>query len=645
MAKNEDDRFVPRPAPPKGGGKDGGQRFISTVLRQVSKTGPSRSGAGGTRFGRGRVAASFAGSRQPLSSRRVIIKSRFVRIKPGGFALKGHLRYIQREGVTRDGEPGQAYGPNTDKADTGTFIARSQDDRHQFRLIVSPEDAQELGELKDYTRALMAKMSVDLETRLDWVAVDHWDTDNPHTHIVLRGRADNGQDLVIAPDYLGHGMRARAGELATAWLGPRTELEITQSLQREVTQERFTTLDRTLLRQAVVDVVDTAQLRGDAAYRRSLKARLQHLAGMGLAHQVNAKHWQLDAKLETTLRGLGDRGDIIRTMHRVMKGQRREFVVQGEGIGSDEHITPVVGRIAAKGLADELRDTGYLVVDGVDGRAHYVRLPTSMDLNDLPMGGIVAVRAASDSAADRNIAAVAKDGVYRTADHLAVVTGRDSDPHSIVQSHVRRLEALRRAGIVERLDDGIWKIPADVQKKGRAFDVKRTGGVTVDVRAHQSLAQQTQAVGATWLDEQLIAGGKDLAATGFGAQARQALQARAAYLETEGLAERGGPRIVLARNLLRTLRMRELAAVAKALSAQTGLAYQATGEQGKASGIYRRSVMLASGRYALLDNGRSFTLVPWRPVIEPRLGQSLSVSIQAGRATWTFGRQRGVGVG
>lgn len=637
MARNDDDRFVPRPAPPNGGGQDGGQRFISTVLRQVSKTGPSRSGSGGSRFGRGRVAASFAGSRPPLSSRRVIIKSRFVRITPGGFAVSGHLRYIQREGVTRDGEPGQAYGADTDTADTRAFIARSQDDRHQFRFIVSPEDAAELGDLKDYTRALMAKMAVDLETRLDWVAVDHWDTDNPHTHIVLRGRADNGQDLVIAPDYLGHGMRARATELATAWLEPRTELEITQSLQREVTQERLTTLDRTLLRQAAVDVVDTAQLRGDAAYQRSVQARLQHLTGMGLARQMDARHWQLDSQLETTLRGLGDRGDIIRTMHRAMKGQSREFALHMDG----GCVTPVVGRIAAKGLADELRDTGYLVVDGVDGRAHYVRLPINMDLGDLPVGGVVEVHSARDSAADRNIAAVAKDGVYRTADHLAVVKGRDSDPRSIVQSHVRRLEALRRAGIVERMEDGLWKIPVDLREKGRSFDADRTGGVTVELRSHLPLAQQAKALGATWLDEQLIDGGKALGMSGFGAQTRNAMQMRGVYLETEGLVERRGQRTLLARNLLRTLRTRELDTVAKTLTAQTGLAYQPMGDDGKASGIYRRSVMLSSGRYALLDNGRSFTLVPWRLVIEQRLGQSLSVSIQAGRATWEFGRQRG----
>src|SRR3546814_4348438 len=69
-------------------------------------------------------------------------------------------------------------------------------------------------------------MEADLGTPLDWVAVDHWNTDNPHTHLIVRGRDDTGKDLIIAGDYIAHGFRHRAAELATEWLGPRTELEI-----------------------------------------------------------------------------------------------------------------------------------------------------------------------------------------------------------------------------------------------------------------------------------------------------------------------------------------------------------------------------------------------------------------------------------
>ncbi len=640
MARDEEDRFRPRPAPPKHGRSAKGERFVAKVLRQVSRSGPIWTGAAparsGANFGRGRVAARFAPVGPSPRMRRVVIKSRFVKVKPGGDGIGRHLRYICRDGVTLEGEAGRAYSADTEDADTRAFEARSQGDRHQFRFIVSPEDAQELGDLKDYTRALMARMAVDLETRLDWVAVDHWDTDNPHTHIVLRGRADNGHDLVIAPDYMGHGMRTRAAGIATEWLGPRTQREIEHSLTREIEQERYTTLDRNLMRQAVVDVIDARELCGDPPYQAMLRARLQRLSGLGLATQLDSNRWQLDGRLEATLRCLGDQGDIIRTLHRAMRGQAREFVIHAP----ERESAPVIGMIAGKGLADELRDTGYLIVDGVDGQAHYVRLPRQMDIAEYPVGGIVEIRLPRESVADRNIAGLARGGLYHTADHLKSVKGRDGDPERIVQPHVRRLETLRRAGIVQRLAEGVWKIPDDLRERGRAFDLQRTGGVTVALRAHLSLAQQTRALGATWLDAQLIGEGRDLAATGFGAQVREAMQARGAYLEKQGLAQRQGNRIVLARNLLRTLRMRELDAAAKSIATDSGLVYRPLSERGTASGIYRGSIMLASGRYALLEQGPSFTLAPWRPVIEQRLGQSLAVSVQAGRATWSIGRSR-----
>lgn len=639
MAHADDKEFRPRPAPPKSSHR-GGERFVAQVRRAASKQG-AQGGlrrAGGKQFGRGRVAASLRTATSP-AMRRVVIKSRYVMLKKGSQAVASHLRYLARDGVTREGDPGRAYGADTDQVDVRAFTERNQGDRHQFRFIVSCEDAPELGELRDFTRALMRRLETDLETHLDWVAVDHHDTDNPHTHIVVRGRAANGQDLVIASDYLAHGMRGRAAEIVTEWLGPRTEREIAASLQREVAQERFTSLDRTLLRQAVLDIVDADTLRGDVAYQRMLRARLQTLSGLGLAQPLQANRagrWQLDAQMETTLRGLGERGDIVRALHRALRGEPREYVTE---VGA-ALTQPIVGRIAGKGLADELHDTGYLVVDGVDGRAHYVPLPAKAQLPDYPVGGIVEVRPTAERASDRNIVGVAREGIYRTAEHLAVVRGRDSSPDMIVQSHVRRLEALRRAGIVERIEDGVWKVPADLPARGRAYDLAHGQGIEAVVQSYLPLTRQIAAPGATWLDRQLIDGGAALAEGGFGGQARQAMQARVQYLEQEGLVHHQEGKVTLARGLLRTLRQRELAAVAKALQAETGLTYRLLGEDGQASGVYRRSLMLASGRFVMLDDGLSFTLVPWRPVIESRLGQSVSATILTGRVTWEFGQQR-----
>ncbi len=646
MASRDDERLRIKPgAPKRPDGSQSGQRtqrFVSQVLKQVSKAGAKVSGRHGARpassFGRGRVAAGLAGSRLGADARRVVIKSRYVVLKKAGaHSVSTHLRYIERDGVTRDGERGQAYGPETDTADLKAFEERGKGDRHQFRFIVSVEDAGELEDLRDYTREFMQRMATDLETRLDWVAVDHWDTDNPHMHIVLRGRAANGQDLVIAPDYMAHGMRTRASELATEWLGPRSELEIRQGLLREVEQERLTSLDRALLRHASLNRVDLTRQPNDRPRQTLLRARLQRLEAMELAGRIDANHWQLSPNMQQTLTTMGERGDILRTMHKALRGQQRECVLE------TEPTSPVIGRIASKGLADELNDQGYLVVDGIDGRAHYARLPVGADLAALPVGGIVEMKSAGrERSVDRNIAGIVRDGLYRSADHLVQLRQQGAaDPQTTVDAHVRRLEALRRSGIVERMVDGVWRVTPDFLSRAQAHDAQRAAGDIIELRSHLPIEQQVRAQGATWLDHQMVGGARNLSPHGFGAQVRGALQDRMDFLVEQGLAERRGQRVVLARNLLATLRDRELAEAGKVIQHQTGLRHRPLREGERANGIYRRSVQLVSGRFAMLDDGMGFSLVPWRPVVEQRLGQQVSAIVRGASVTWELGRQRG----
>ena len=633
-----EDRFRVRPGKPK----QRGDTFIAQVLRQAGKasnaTGGKRGKAPGSRLGRGHTAARFTGQSLSPLSRRATVKVRLVYLhQASGRSTVAHLRYIEREGVDRQGGPGHAYGPLTDEADTHAFEERGREDRHQFRFIVSPEDAEQLEDLRTYTRHLMQRMEADLGTRLDWVAVDHWNTDNPHTHVVLRGKDDTGKDLIISQEYITRGMRERAMELATEWLGPRTELEIQRTLAREVEQERWTNLDRTLQREAVDGLVKIERFN-DPKLRRQrllLVGRLQHLQRMDLATETQPGTWAVHADAEKTLRAMGERGDIIRTMQRAMGGRQRELAVFEPG----EQGRSIVGRVAGKGLADELYDRGYLVVDGTDGKAHYVALPSKTELAQYPVGAVVEVKGSTDvRKADQTIAALATDGLYRTDHHLAIAKGQPE----IVAAHVRRLEALRRAGIVERVAEGLWKVPADLPERGRQYDAQRLGGVTVEIKSHLPIERQARVIGATWLDQQLIGGGQGLGDLGFGAEAKQAMQQRADFLAEQGLAERRGQRVILARNLLGTLRSRELAQAARDITAETGLEHRPLADGQRAAGIYRRSVMLASGRYAMLDDGKAFSLVPWKPVIERRLGQQLAATVRGDGVTWNLGRQPGI---
>jgi type IV secretory pathway VirD2 relaxase len=157
-------------------------------------------------------------------------------------------------------------------------------------------------------------------TKLDWVAVDHFNTGHPHTHVVIRGRDDQGRELVMARDYIAHGVRARAQGLITLELGPESELERLQKLFNEVGQERLTRLDRSLLGHAKdgILVVTTDEERDPV--QQTLKiGRLRTLERLGLAQERQQDVWELDTQLDSKLRRLGDRADKFRTMQQVLK--------------------------------------------------------------------------------------------------------------------------------------------------------------------------------------------------------------------------------------------------------------------------------------------------------------------------------------
>jgi type IV secretory pathway VirD2 relaxase len=552
--------------------------FIAQALAAAEKAGglahPARRARAG-KFGRGR-AASLSASRLTDHSRRVVVKARVVRHRVNRAPLSAHLTYLRREGVTKDGATGRMFDAERDDADHRAFAARCESDRHHFRFIVSPDDATELSDLKTFTRDLMAQAQRDLTTRLDWVAVDHWNTGHPHVHVIIRGRADNGQDLVISRDYIREGMRARAEGLVTRELGPRSEQEIRRSLTEQIEAERWTPLDRSLAREAAANrgIID---LRPDR-YRKlddlqTIKiGRMMRLERLGLAHQAGVGQWTLAENAEPTLRALGERNDIIKRIHRGLAEHGWERATSSFVLTSEAEPSPVIGRLVARGLNDELAGTAYAVIDGIEGRAHHIRLP------DLDAAG-------------------------------------DSAPGSIVE--LRRYE----------------------DSKGRQR-------VALAVRSDLTIEAQVKANGATWLDRQLLArGATSLSDGGFGREVHEAMDVRVEFLISEGLARRQGQRVIFIRDLLNTLRRRELDAAGAQLSAETGLPCHSVAESETIAGVYCQRVSLASGRFAMIDDGLGFSLVPWTPSLERQLGRRVSGVVRSGGAIdWSFGRKRGLGL-
>jgi hypothetical protein len=201
---------------------------------------------------------------------------------------------------------------------------------------------------------------------------------------------------------------------------------------------------------------------------------------------------------------------------------------------------------------------------------------------------------------------------------------------------------LRRSGHVERLEEGVWRVPVDLVERGRRFDAERSGGVAVTLHSHLSIADQSKALGATWLDRQLLGRSYEVPPTEFGAALKVALAEREGFLIAQGLARRVGDRVVFARDLLQTLRGRELEAAMSSIERETGLSARAL-EDGRVTGVYRRNVQLASGRFAMIDDSVGFSLVPWRPVLEGRLGEHVSAVLKGPSISWELGRRRGLG--
>lgn len=610
----------------------------------------------GSRVGRGAVVARLLASRKAgdaRRARRVVVKTSLSRLAGRGIgAARAHLSYIQRDGVTREGAPGELYGARSDRMEGREFLERSGGDRHQFRFIVSAEDGDRYQDLKPLTRRLMAQVESDLETGLDWVAVDHHNTGHPHTHIVVRGVDDSGRNLVIAPEYLTQGIRVRAVEIVTRDLGVRLDAEIEARLAHEVSQERLTSLDRELIAR-MTDDRRVSPSRGDPAIRALEAGRLQVLERMELAVPHKDGAWELAGDIEDRLREMGERGDIVRTMQRALSAARitrAEMQIHDHDrddarAGPGGRLDALVARVVARGLADEHRDRHYLVLDGTDGRSHYLDIGKGGAVEPLPAGAIVrvAVRELEIREVDRRIAAIAAVAGGRYSTRLHLRHDADAGP-GFAQTHVRRLEALRRAGVaLVREDDGTWQIGEDHLANVAAHEkaLLRDRPVSVELLASGNLSTLARADAATWLDRELTgAASSPTRDTGFGHELRAALDARREWLVDHDLATRDGAAARLREGAVAVLARRELTRIGGELAAELDKSFVEAVNGSRIEGQLTRRIDALSGSYALLEKSHEFTLVPWRSVLEKQMGQQASGIMRAAGISWQFGRGR-----
>ncbi|HEY4201556.1 MAG TPA: DUF3363 domain-containing protein [Devosiaceae bacterium] len=386
-------------------------------------------------------------------------------------------------------------------------------------------------------------------------------------------------------------------------------------------------------------------------FNRTLRLRrLAKLEKMGLATEHTPGVWELSERTEPALRELGERGDIIRNMHKALKADGLERDPMTFQIHDAAPKVPIIGRVVDKYLSDELGENLTVVVDGIDGRTHHVAGIDPARVEDARIGSVIEVGPPDTGSrpSDQSIAAIAEDGIYRPSRHLerAKFEGRvpGGDYEGFVDAHVRRLEALRRAGIAERIDADRWRIPEDFESRAAAYDAGRNRQASVRVLSVLGLEKQIGADGATWLDRRLVTPeASDLAPAGFGQQVREALDQRQEHHIEHGDATRQqNGRVIYRRNLLTTLREREVASVGAEMAASKALPFRAATDGETVSGKFTGTAQLTSGKFAVVEKSHEFTLVPWRPVIDRQLGREVAGVVQSGSVSWRLGHQRGL---
>ena len=575
----------------------------------------------------------------PQFSRRVVIKSRIVKMSiTGRTAALLHIKYIERNGVEKDGSAGKLYSKDQVKSfDKTDFTRPIANEKNQFRFIVSPEDGHEL-DLTDFTKKMMQQVEKDLGRKLEWAAVNHYNTDNPHVHIVVRGIDKAGDQVTIPPKYISEGMRFRAQEIVTDELGLKSELDNKSREIADISKGRFTSLDRTIAAQEVdgtVDVGSYALEKNGRLSQARIMARLEKLEVFGLAEKSGSRSWTLHPEWKEQLHAAGLREDIHHELHRSVGGDPQRYRI------NDTH-QEIQGRLVKKGLENELHDRYYFIVEEPSGSVHYLSLTKNIDIDTFREGEIISVKNEPETwlkKADIVIAEQAKKhgGVYDKERHFVELKGQDVSledgrrvtAKAYVEAHEKRLKRLQRYRMAELLPNGSWNVdPALVerlQERDKAGPIDRLKAEPV---SRMPVEEQVTYRGKTWVDRFT---GKDehlsMVKHGFGAEMRDAVRRRILFLQELGMDSMDPARSKILdgieRQDLGDRLKKEYGGVMKSLQ---------PGE--KLSGLLTEAGELGSGKkYAQVFNQRSkeFSLVPWQKEFEKMIGRQVELVNEMGR--------------
>ncbi len=637
-------------------------RSLRAAVRRAGKPSTARGPKAKQSSVRAHFAKGTAARVRPVltTSRRVVVKVRYASNSGGkGAPLRAHVAYLAREARGQSRQPnlttdkpseidrsvdylsradvaGEAKFQFYDRADIGIdpkiVTAAWADDPRHFRLIVSAEDGDALGDLKPFIRETIAGLEAKLGTKLEWLAVDHHDTDNPHTHVLIRGRRPDGQELFIPSRLISTGIREHAQEIVTRALGPRIDLDRAKELAAEVALRAPTALDRELA---------AAAGRGPIwPDRPELARRLEHLERWDLAYRQQGA-WRVAHGLIGNLKALSDDDDLERAVAPLRAAGTPQPLLEAD------RSNFMVGELVHIGPADDFGDRFLAIMETGQGELRYARFERGEDLAvlaDIQPGAIVGFEPNIPAVrpSDMAVATVAAEtgGVYSPALHNALEADVGA---GVMAANVRRLEAMRRLGLVERRSSGEFEVGQDHLSTAMRFEERlaRRAPFAAKVQSYWSLDEQIDVLGKSYLDR--VLGGEVSGPEGdsrFAQRFETSLQQRRLFLIEQGWM--GEHQHRLSQQALQRMAVLELSTRAKELSGDLGL-HVMTHIPNRVVGVYARRIDLAHGRMALIVGERQAVLVPWRPALERFAGRQVEGVMRGQTLSWQL--ERGLGIG
>ncbi len=569
--------------------------------------------------GRAKARGRESGGRR----QRVVVKALVSRHKAGKArgSVARHASYLGRESASADGQPGVFYDASREQVNARKEVVTWAEDRHHFRLIVSPEHGKDIPDMTGYVREVMRRVQRDLDTKLEWIAVNHHNTDNPHAHVMIRGKREDGTDLVIPRRYISYGIRDRASDVATELLGDRSAMEVRSAKVKEVEAERFTSLDRMIERhiergpgtsESRNGWIDVSPKGGrhigfGADDRELVVGRLQFLQRLELAHKVRGTRWEVEGNFSQVLRELGARNDIIHQLYSSLGNEAGQVERMNAGATPSK---PVSGIVIARGSVDEIGEDRFIVVRDSAGRSHYGRVRDGDSYRELQIGALAELGAGTQrrwEVAEQIVSvARANGGIYSAEVHQSALRAsadgvNEHQAASIVRSAEARLGfvAGHEGSGVRAVDDGKYAVEVETFQKfsGRADRGGRTDVRTID--AH-TLAEQVRARAVTWLDRQAFGEHPDPRLSGHPA-VEEATQRRREWLTSSGYADvTADGKVALRADALRRLAREERGEVASRLAQKYDRPVVELPAGESVTGEYRGTQQLHGGKLAVV---------------------------------------------